>query len=332
VVSAIKLLRDDVIEFQFPAVHPDALLEVSFVQTLRVPDDGRHYELPPGLGRFALERVVDHRERVPARWLEYGGVMLPIAQAEALWILFRSRYLPRHNVQYPFAVKVATGGVSALTGEGWQPGLQPRDYLVVPLQRWLDGYCVGKGVVRQFVAAPLGYGFTAEEQLRGKAEHGGIQIQVFPMRRDAFDEKFPERTFEGQDAMVMEFERGGEMGLAPGGHIAQQVFEDPHGVTCWLATQDAGCFVHLANSLAWRAITGREAPPTPVTAIAYTRHGYPWFRYYDDKAALEGTHKLAGLRTVLQVGFQYGLGILPENESVEPGWVIELEPDDGDER
>ena len=39
----------------------------------------------------------------------------------------------------------------------------------------LDGYCVGKGISRQFVAMPLGEGYTAKEQLSGAAEHGGLQ-------------------------------------------------------------------------------------------------------------------------------------------------------------
>ena len=58
---------------------------------------------------------------------------------------------------------------------------------------WLDGFCVDKGVIRQFVAMPLGGGYTAEEQVTGKAEYGGLQILVHPMRRDVFERRFPER-------------------------------------------------------------------------------------------------------------------------------------------
>ncbi len=47
-----------------------------------------------------------------------------------------------------------------------------QDYVVVPGQPWLDGYCVDKGHIRQFVAMPLGSGYSAEEQLTGAAEHG----------------------------------------------------------------------------------------------------------------------------------------------------------------
>jgi hypothetical protein len=40
-------------------------LEVSFQRTLRIPDDGRTYPLPPGLGRFPLLCVEDFRDRLP---------------------------------------------------------------------------------------------------------------------------------------------------------------------------------------------------------------------------------------------------------------------------
>ena len=43
----------------------------------------------------------------------------------------------------------------------------------------------------------------------------------------------------------------------------------------WDIDQKSRCFVHIANSLVRRAITG-EAPPTvPFTAKEYTRHGLP---------------------------------------------------------
>ena len=60
-----------------------------------------------------------------------------------------------------------TADVNAVTGDGWSDGLhvRPQDYLVAPRQPWLDGFAVDKGFIRQFVAMPLGEGFTAEEQI-----------------------------------------------------------------------------------------------------------------------------------------------------------------------
>jgi hypothetical protein len=172
-------LANDKLLFEFPAIHRDAVLEVTFNQTLRVPDDGRQHNLPPGLGRFPL-RAVDDLCAVscPPAWHRRGGIALPMWQSEACWIDF---YSP---TGFPFAVKVAAGKVNALTGLSWSDELdfEAGDYIEVPGQPWLDGFCVAKGVVRQFIAAPLGGGYTAEEQITGKAEHGGIQILARPMK------------------------------------------------------------------------------------------------------------------------------------------------------
>jgi hypothetical protein len=32
-------------------------LNITFLRTLRIPDDGKTYPLPPGLGRFPVRRV-----------------------------------------------------------------------------------------------------------------------------------------------------------------------------------------------------------------------------------------------------------------------------------
>src|SRR5215510_10844073 len=120
-------LKNDVLQFHFPDVHPDAGLTISFMRTLRIPDDDRVYPLPPGFRRFPVRHVDDYAHNLPPSWLEHGGVMLPMYQAEALWMLF-------HGTEYPLAIRVATGKVDALTGKPWQLGLarEPQNYLVYP--------------------------------------------------------------------------------------------------------------------------------------------------------------------------------------------------------
>ncbi len=39
---------------------------VNFQRTLRIPDDGNTYPLPPGLSSFPICRVEDYADRVPA--------------------------------------------------------------------------------------------------------------------------------------------------------------------------------------------------------------------------------------------------------------------------
>jgi hypothetical protein len=315
-------LKHDRLVISFPEVHPDAVLEIDFQRTLRIPDDDREYPLPPGLGPFPLRRVDDFAERVPAGWLTRGGVLLPMYQSEALWLSFSSRYL--------FAVKVATGKINAVTGEPWTDGLHrdPQDYMAVPDQPWLDGYCVEKGIIRQFVAMPLGAGYSVEEQVTGQAEHGGIQIVAYPLKREAYERLRRRREDMGGFVMspVADYALAApDMGLAPGGRMRQEIYDDPHGFEDWDLRHRGRCFVHLANALVWRAITGDQPPTTPPTAEEYTRAGLPWFEYYAaDRKALDGGAALKGIRSVATIGKSRGAVPLPENESVTPERVITL--------
>jgi hypothetical protein len=326
-------LKQDALVFSFPEVHADAVLEVEFQRTLRIPDDGRDYPLPPGLGRFPIRHVDDFAERVSESWLRHGGVMLPLYQSEAMWLNFSSPH------DYPFAVKVATGKISAVTGEAWEDGLHrdPQDYLAVPEQPWLDGYCVEKGLIRQFVAMPLGSGYSAEEQLTGKAEHGGLQLMVYPLKREAWERILEERRRNRRlytmlpDAGVFACAEPAaapaamDMGLAPGGRMRQEIYDDPHYFSDWDQRQRGRCFVHLANALVWRAVTGENPPTTPPTAAEYTRAGLPWFEYYGaDRKALQGSGRLRGMTSVAALGKQKGDVPLPENEAVDPTNVVEL--------
>lgn len=318
-------LREDRLVFSFPDVHKDAFTSIELQRTLRIPDDGRDYPLPPGLGRFPMRHVDDYSARVPASWIRHGGVMLPMYQSEALWLSF--------NGIYPMAVKVATGKIDAVTGEDWTEGLarDEQDYLVVPEQPWLDGYCVEKGTIRQFVAMPLGAGYTAEEQLTGEAEFGGIQILVYPLKREVWERERSRASRLGpmeasmRAHLVTDSFASFDMGLAPGGRMRQEIYEDPFDFDAWDLDHSSRCFIHLANSLTWRAITGEQPPATPATAKEYTRRGLPWFEYYGgDAGALGGSSKLAGLKSVFRMGTEKGDVPLPENESVDPTNVAHL--------
>lgn len=336
-------LQHDTLNFSFPEVHPDAKCSISFQRTLRIPDDGKSYPLPPNLGRFPVRHLDDHKDRVPSEWAERGGVLLPMYQSEALWVLFHGHAVSGHGTQYPFAVKVSAGLRSAVTGEQRKDGLHAKDYVVIPKQPWLDGFVVEKGTVRQFVAAPLGMGFTVEEQLTGKAEFGGIQIEVFPMKREAFERRYPKRpppvfrndsfrgtlgitkgvygsslprarrTTYGGDSPL----RSASIGMAAGGKMKQQIFDDPFDMNDWETSTMNRCFIHLTNSLAWQAITGQAPPHAPATASQYKSMGYPWFDYYKDEVALSGTETMQKVKSVAEMQSETGLPLLPENQSVE---------------
>ncbi len=315
-------LHSNSLKFTFPEVHQQAELLINFQRTLRIPDDDNAYPLPPGLGSFPLKHIDDYQ--VPAGWIERGGVMLPMYQSEALWISFNSSTIPNRHTSYPFAVKIAAGKINAVSGEKWDNKLNsdPQDYLVTTKQPWLDGYSVEKGLIRQFVAMPLGSGYSAEEQLTGKAEHGGIQIIVYPMKAEVFEKRFrpiEDQCFMSEDLCLSAPCLSSEMGLAPGGKMKQEIYEDPFNFSDWEHNTSSRCFVHIANSLVWRAITGEQPPTTPMTSKEYNDYGLPWFDYYDDKtAALEGSETLAKLKSIMQKASVKKDNPLPENEAVKP--------------
>jgi len=155
---------------------------VEFHRTVKLPEDGKTYPLPASCGLFPVKRVADYKDTVPKEWLEHGGVFLPMYQREAMWLAFRKR------AHQPCAIKIGVGKVNAITGEAWKDGLDgdAQDYLVAPPQKWLDGINAGDDVIKQFVAMPLGMGYSVEGQVTGEEKHGGLQLAIYPGKREHF--------------------------------------------------------------------------------------------------------------------------------------------------
>ena len=323
-------INNDSMVFSFPEVHASATLEIEFQRTLRIPDDDKDYPLPPGLGSFPLRHVDDFSQTISKSWIKHGGIVFPMYQSEAMWINFNGRHDSRRGTAYPFAVKIAAGKINAITGEKWEDETNQTDqnYCVVPGQPWLDGYCVEKGVIRQFVAIPLGAGYTAEEQITGTSEFGGLQIQVFPMRREIFEKRFPLREEEpelGIRFMMDDCAAPYGMGLAPGGRMKQEIKSDPYDQEDWDLGNTSRCFVHIENSMVWQSITGSQPPFPPPTAKSYSDAGLPWFDWYDENSApLSGSMTLSNLKSVAKMGAEKGEVPLPENEPAVPTQINTL--------
>ncbi|KAF2971846.1 hypothetical protein GQX73_g1661 [Xylaria multiplex] len=94
----------------------------------------------------------------------------------------------------PFMIKIYAGGVNVVSGEHSLETIETKmrrldllsenkniqDYIVAPQQLWIDGFAVAPGVVRQFVAMPLGMGYSVEAQLTGQETVGGLQFEITP--------------------------------------------------------------------------------------------------------------------------------------------------------
>ena len=417
-------------------IHVGRKTKISFHRTLRIPEDGNNYPLPAGLGEFPIHRVEDYADSVPPQWLEEGGFFIPLYQREALFIQFEG------EERCPSIAKVCVGRINAITGKPYAEELSGhnQDYVVIPKQKWLDGINSGDGTVKQFVAMPLGQGYTIEAQITDEEKHGGFQLVVYEPVDGRFKE--PESPIEHKVAFlrristanfnamlkpltkrektiidsiregytavgaacitgmtkedVIEFyvtfrnafwgkvssntkhhfqndrdyqtiafktfvalrdlglredidpkpkpspsisyapqaptiaplassplakgnehetvlsasavpesyhkqsessnkeiclmsspqqnERPAikEMGIAAGGKIRQQIFQDTYGVESWDFNRRRPLKIHMVNSMAYKSITGQDPPPSPVTAEQYRKAAIPWFSQYDE--------------------------------------------------
>ncbi|KAM7187279.1 hypothetical protein V8F20_011034 [Naviculisporaceae sp. PSN 640] len=164
-----------------------AELEVNFNRTLRLPEDGKVHDQPIRLGKIDVSNIAGISKKLEASGSQSlvdmarkGGVFFPLYQREAMFLSFKAR-------QDAFAVRVFVGGVNAVSGLPWNshPGYKraSQDYLSVPPQQFLDGVCVGKDVVKQFIAMPLGSGYSVEKQVTGEETVGGMQLEIIPGNR-----------------------------------------------------------------------------------------------------------------------------------------------------
>jgi hypothetical protein len=274
----------------------DDRISVAFHRTLRVPEDDQTYPLPPGLGRLPLHRVEDFEDKVPSQWTRHDAVFVPLFQREALWLGFDGRWW------HPNAVTLAAGGINVISGQQAADSLSPdvQDYLVVPDQPWLDGFHLEPGVIRQFVAAPLGWNATVAEQL-GSQDASALRIRVF----DAVPGRFPDqpppeptRVLEGAPMSLPALEQG----FAAGGRIEQRIYADTYGFDSWQSVPAADLMVYVVNSEGYEQITRRPPPATPVSPEDYTKAGLPWFELYDEaRSPLATTNWLHHLKTIGQI-------------------------------
>lgn len=288
-------------------------------RTLRIPDDDGDCPLPPGLGTFPVYHVADYRDKLPEEWARHGGVFIPMYQREALWINFDGLN------ERPHAVKVAVGKVNAVSGKPWDQSLskEEEDYMVCPPQPWLDGINAGEGFIRQFVAMPLGMGYTVEGQVTGEERYGGLQLIAYAPKPDLFGRKDLDIFFEKtghwmslfyQDLALCEpvAKQSPSMGLAAGGRMRQKIYPDPHGIETWDEKNFGRVFVHILNSEMFREVTGQAPPPSPVSAETYTAYGLPWFDLYDgDMGDIGSPGELQKVKSVEKLDLE------KENEPVQ---------------
>ena len=313
---------------------------ISFQRTLRVPDDGRDYPLPAGLGRLPVRNVRTLKsESIPEAWRATPTSLIPLHPAEATWLSF--------DGNHPVAVQIAAGGICAGSGLPYVGALSrdPQNYLSTPTQPRLDGFRVDAHTVRQFVAMPLGHGYTVEGQLTGQEKRGAVQIRVVPLTVEALwthhilprcDQRWKDLTrpvtryddiletasdsFSIQACMAC----CEEAGFGAGGRIRQEIYADPLPRESWDEYAALACENHLILADRWTAFTGEPMPTPPPTPAHYAAAGIPWFDYISAATPLTTPSSLSGVNSVASL-FKTKSGLdLPENTSVSIPESIKL--------
>ena len=226
--------------------------------------------------------------------------------------------------------------VNAVSGDPWSEAIVARreqDYLVCPPQPWLDGINAGDGIVRQFVAMPLGMGYTVEGQVTGDERFGGIQLVSFAPKPGVFRPD-PAASRARRARALRRSPR-----LQPDSAASTAARWASRPAVAWSSrstrtrtgprrgtTRSTGrVYVHIVNSMLYEQITGRKAPDTPVTARTYAEHGYPWFDLYDEHLGdVDPSEALAGVKSVKEMDAEKGFKPQQDDDPVHvPDHVVQ---------
>jgi hypothetical protein len=147
------------------------------------------------LGPLPFFSVSSHASRLSKEMVKMGGIFSPMFQREALSIYFggdgpiasnpeikAKEWDGQYDFSENYGVRIYAGGVNVISGRqgSYEKGSTTQDFVVVPKQERLDGFCVGNGLVKQFVAMPLDKGYSVEQQLSSQEYIGGMQLEIAP--------------------------------------------------------------------------------------------------------------------------------------------------------
>lgn len=241
--------------FHFPDVHPKALCHINF-HLADKPDPSPVRALMED-HRVPLFHLEEYAGQLPETWVKRGGLLAPVRSGQALRVSLSGNY--------PFAIKIATGKVNAVTGEAWtdQLNFEKQDYLISSQQGSLSGFQQPDGSIRPFVVSPMGVGATIEEEVTGAAEFGGIQLIAYPLKAAVFEKKHrpvlfslrwdPDAEKNAREVAVK------PLGLSASEPVKQETIkEDQYKPEDWETRQSRRCFIHLLDRDDFMRITGRR--------------------------------------------------------------------------
>lgn len=303
-------LKDNKLLISFPDVHKDAHATVEFNRTLRIPNDGQDYLLPPRTDNFELRSAEDNASTATS-WKAKSGAKIPMYQSEALQIAFKG--------DYPIAIKVGITGINAIDGSSWVEGFQPtksiraypqrtvlinQNYIIISKQHHLSYFCDDNGLPAQLVAAPIGLDETTNEQIDGSITGRKLLIEAFPLGSNKWEEilekrcahkekieKYGEFTsmYKSNEEYELDIERlftnpNPEHYVERGrGKMRQIQWLDPYESSNWNVGSSSSYWIKICNTLEWEQMTTEKPTHAPFSAKDYANVGLPWFKHYSEK-------------------------------------------------
>ena len=273
----VELCHDTI---RFPFDHLGVRLEVRIRRTCAVPVDSVSHAAVRVLNRLPIRAVDDYA--LVGEVMRRGGVLVPMAAADACRIELRA-------LGGPIAVRIGAGKINVLNGERWddRAPLRPGEHLCVCVSAGVavDGFVAPCGAVEQFVAHPMGFGSTVEEQVTGSAVWAGLQIQAIPLKKMAFD--LHRREIWGEVMHAIPAFAPNDIvpeplfhGFGRGGRTEPRLLLDTFESDAWDVSLAARCFVTLMDHPAFEALTGElidrsSAPDLPLIPSASDSVGRP---------------------------------------------------------
>ena len=113
------------------------------------------------------------------------------------------------------------------------------------------------------------------------------------------------------------------MAVAAGGLIKQTIVRDYTAADGWADIPPLAFNVQIVNSAVFKAITGKSAPPTPVSPAVYAEAGLPFFKLYEEPSGIQGD--FSAVKSVAQLKKEKG--IVDEAEKIQEYPLIMLNSD-----
>lgn len=121
-----------------------------------------------------------------------------------------------------------------------------------------------------------------------------------------------------------------QLGIAAGGLITQTILADPYPAGAWDTAASVMLNLQILDTTSFEAVTGHEAPPTPISVSDYVAGGFPFYDIWNEvPTGIAGD--FSGVKSVAEILRERAIsagGPAPEEEKpVTPPLVTLFRPE-----